>query len=129
MSNEQEVARYVARHPTFAPYAAAQATPCMGLGYRMAASQLPTPEQIAGAFLDDADFQALRLGSWLGSPDGEFFAQAVALAIPAEYEPIFNLAVASLKLASDTQMRNDRKAAAGFVIAAFVLAAVIVWSE
>lgn len=129
MSNEQDVAAYVAQHPTFAPYAAAQPTPWMGLGYRMVASQLPTPEQIAAAFLDDAEFQALRLGSWLGSQDGEFFAQAVALAIPAEYEPIFNLAVISLKLAADTQMRSGRKAAAGYVVAAFVLAAAIVWSE
>ena len=63
----------------------------------------PTPEEIAEELLTNLTFRALRLGTWLGTPDGEMLVTAVELADPAFYTPDVALLVDGLKLAASIQ--------------------------
>lgn len=96
------------------------------MAYLEANSYLPTARQLADEFLNDADFRALQLGTWLRTPDGAALADAVVLVIPPEYRTVFNLAVEGLKLAADAQAQGDRnnaaKLAGGVVLAGLCLA-------
>jgi hypothetical protein len=70
--------------------------------------RLPTREQLANAFLSDAEFRALGLANWLNTPTGEVVATIVAEVIPATLEPEFSLIVDALKLAADLQQAKGR---------------------
>jgi hypothetical protein len=79
-------------------------------------SPYPSPEQIAGELLGDSEFQALRLATWLSSPDGELIAEAVAMVISPATRPEFELAVDALQLAAEMQYeRGWLQRAAGLV--------------
>lgn len=122
MAEKEAIAAYIAAHPTFAPYAQPHIRPRMAMAYLQDDRYLPTAEELAEEFLNDADFRALQLGTWLRTPDGAAIAEAVALVIPPEYRPAFNLAVEGLKLAADAQAQGDRKNAAKFAGAVVVVA-------
>lgn len=122
MAQKEAVAAYIAAHPTFAPYMQPHIRPRMAMAYLQDHSYLPTAEELAEEFLNDTDFRALQLGTWLRTPDGAAIAEAVVLVIPTEYRPVFNLAVDGLKLAADAQAHGDRKNAAKFAGAVVVTA-------
>lgn len=61
----------------------------------------PSADQIAEELLADSEFQALRLATWLRSPDGELIADAVALVLPPAYRPEYELAVEAMQFAAD----------------------------
>lgn len=52
---------------------------------------------------EDVGFQALRLGGFLKTPDGNLIAEGVGLALPSADRSIFNLAVEALTLAANDQ--------------------------
>jgi hypothetical protein len=58
---------------------------------------------MAQELLADSEFQALRLASWLRSPDGELIAEAVSLVIPPVSQVEYELAVEALQLAAEIQ--------------------------
>ncbi len=70
----------------------------------------PTPAELAGQLLAIAEFRALGLGTWLGTPDGEFFTAAVEAVSPPFYRQDEELIVEALKLASNMQSGNRRAA-------------------
>jgi hypothetical protein len=81
----------------------------------------PTPEQLAEALLQDAEFRSLQLGSWLNSTDGQVIAEAVAMVVPPLYRTDFELVVEGLQRAADLQ-RLAGKERAGQMALAVILA-------
>jgi hypothetical protein len=61
------------------------------------------PQHYADAFLSDAEFLALGLGSFLASPDGEIISSAVGLVIAPAYAPEYQTLVEALILAARLQ--------------------------
>ena len=64
--------------------------------------------QIADALLADAEFRALRLGTWLTTPAGEFFAAAVAALTPPPFQQDRRVNEA-LQLAAQRQQAEARQ--------------------
>jgi hypothetical protein len=83
----------------------------------------PTVEQIADELLEDSEFQALRLATWLRSPDGELIAKAVALVVPPANRSEFKLVVGALQFAADMQYQQGGARRAG----AFALAVISIF--
>ena len=65
--------------------------------------------QIADALLADAEFRALRLGTWLTTPAGEFFAAAVAALTPPPFQQDAALLIEALQLAAQRQQAEARQ--------------------
>lgn len=72
----------------------------------------PTAVELAGQLLAIAEFRVLGLGTWLGTPDGEFFTAAVEAVSPPFYRQDEELIVEALKLAAKMQSGNRRAAGA-----------------
>ena len=68
-----------------------------------------TPAQIADALLADAEFRALRLGTWLSTPSGELLADAVTALAPAPYQQDISLLIDALQLAAERQQAEARQ--------------------
>ena len=68
----------------------------------------PTAAELAGQLLATAEFRALGLGSWLGTPEGEFFTAAVEAVSPAFCRQDEELLVEALQLAAKMQSGNRR---------------------
>jgi hypothetical protein len=120
---QQQLADYISRHPVLAPYA----RPALArrIPPRYSAYQLPAAQQLAQAFLEDAEFRSLNLGNWLGTMDGELIAEAVSAVIPPEYSAAFNVAVEGLKLAASLQAKEGRQTAGKVAVFAICVAIVL----
>lgn len=82
--------------------------------------QRPTAEEIARWYLKDAEFRSLKLGTWLGTEEGEVITWAIEQCLPLGYREDAELLIDALKLAAVLQQKEDRKAAA--VLAGGVIA-------
>jgi hypothetical protein len=71
----------------------------------------PTARELADELLGIAEFRALQLGTWLGTPEGEMFTTAVEAVSPPFYLSDVELLVDALKLASATQQKDGLKRA------------------
>jgi hypothetical protein len=71
-------------------------------------------EAFANALSSDVGFQALQLGTWLNTPDGELIAAAVKRVVPLTYRPEYQLVVNALRLAASKQQRAGWQRAVGF---------------
>jgi hypothetical protein len=83
--------------------------------------QLPDPateqiEALASELYEDAGFKALRLATFLNSPDGQLIAEAVGLVLPLG--PDYDLWVAAMQRAAQMQYVEGSKPAARFALAA-----------
>jgi len=78
-----------------------------------------TPEQIAEQLLASVTFRALRLGTWLSTPKGEFIVAAVEALAPPLYQMDISLLIDAIKLAAQAQQREARQKAVsiGLVVA------------
>ena len=85
----------------------------------------PTPEALAEEWLGMAEFQALRLGNWLGTADGEAFTQAVEMVIPGFYRADAELLVAALKHAAKLQHERGQAIAGQFALGGIVVAVLV----
>lgn len=84
MTDKHRIAAYIRTHPRLGPHAAtayARPWPPPALPYL-----LPSDE-LAEEFLQDAEFAALELGTWLGTTDGQEIAEAVSQVIPRATSP------------------------------------------
>lgn len=118
MTNQQrQVASYVSRNRVLSPYLRQGGQP--PLPWLMAMQrQLPPLEQFRRELLEDAEFRALKLGSWLGTTDGKLIAEAVSMVIPPAYTPAYELAVKGLTLAARDQAAESRKTAGAVALGA-----------
>lgn len=68
---------------------------------------VPSAQHYADAFLSDAEFLALGLGSFLATPDGEVISSAVGLVIAPAYAPEYQILVEALTLAAQLQREGQ----------------------
>jgi hypothetical protein len=84
-----------------------------------------TAAQIADALLSDAEFRALKLGTWLNTPSGELVAAAVTALSPPPYREDVELLIEALQLAAQRQQAEARQKllAGGAILAAIIYGA------
>lgn len=63
----------------------------------------PCYSDLGDAMLEDAEFRALQLGTWLNTPDGKLIAEAVEAVSPPFYADDEKLLVAALQYAAAHQ--------------------------
>lgn len=68
-----------------------------------------TAEQIAEELLGDAEFKALKLGTFLSTPDGQLLAAAVQALTPPPYREDIDLLLQALQLAAQRQHEAARE--------------------
>ena len=88
-----------------------------------------TPEQIAEQLLASAAFRALRLGTWLSTPRGEFITAAVEALVPPLYQMDIDLLIDAVKLAARAQQREAREKAVGIGLVVAIGGALIAGSR
>lgn len=127
---QQRIARYVSCNPSFSPYLRqGQTMPPPRAWLEAMARQLPPLEQFRRELLEDAEFQALNLGSWLGTTDGQIIADAVSAVIPPIYGPAYQLAVKGLTLAAEDQARAGKETAGKIALGAIFVGSVAALSS
>lgn len=95
------LATYTALWPKQQPWAWPQPGPTMASKY--------TPRDVATSLLKETEFRALKLGTWLSTPDGELLAAAVEAIAPPPYRQDAELLVDALKLAAQLQQAEARQ--------------------
>ncbi len=126
MTNQQrQIASYVSRNRILGPYAThARATAAMVPPHAWLQAmrrQLPPLEQFRRELVDDTEFQALKLGDWLGTTDGQTIAEAVSAVIPPVYGPAYELAVTGLTLAAEDQAKAGRETAGAIALGSLLV--------
>lgn len=87
--------------------------------------QRATPEGLAGELLDDAEFRALELGTWLGTTQGQVITKAVEMVTPPFYREDVELLVAGLTLAAQMQATKGQREAGKVALGVIGLVAVL----
>jgi hypothetical protein len=114
LAKQEQIASYLLANPSF-PFAEPLPLVYARLpGY--GAPQSPTAEEIGKKLLDDAEFRALGLGSWLGTTDGEIIAGAVEQFLPPLYRQDAELLVEALKFAANLQQAKSREVAGAWAL-------------
>jgi hypothetical protein len=122
---QQRIASYVSRNPSLSPYVYCGQTMQPPRPWLEAmARQLPLLEHFRRELLEDAEFQALKLGSWLGTTDGQIIADAVSTVISPAYGPAYQLAVKGLTLAAEDQATEGKKTAGKIALGAIFVGGV-----
>lgn len=85
----------------------------------------PTAEQLGSELLEIAEFRALRLGSWLGTTNGQVIAKAVEAVTPPFYRQDVELLVAALQHAAALQQKEGQEAAGRYALGAIGIAALV----
>lgn len=80
----------------------------------------PTPQELANELVNDTDFRALQLGTWLGTTQGRIITAAVEAVTPLFYEEDVILIVEALQIAAAQQKDQGRQRAAGIGFVALV---------
>jgi hypothetical protein len=88
-----------------------------------------TPEQLAEQLLASTAFRALRLGTWLSTPKGEFIAAAIEALVPPLYQMDIDLLIDAVKLAAKAQQREARDKAVGIGLVVAIGGALIAGSR
>jgi hypothetical protein len=83
-----------------------------------------TAEEIAEELLADGEFRALKLGTFLNTPDGQMTAAAVKAITPAPYKLDVELLIEALQLAGRRQHDEAQKAVGAALVLALGAAAV-----
>jgi hypothetical protein len=86
---------------------------------------IPPLEQFRQELLEDTELQALKLGSWLGTTDGQIIAEAVSAVIPPVYGPAYELAVKGLTLAAEDQAKAGRETAGAIALGSILVGGAI----
>lgn len=88
------------------------------VGYGSAPQSRPSAEELGRELLGIAEFEALHLGTWLGTTDGKVFTEAVELVTPPFYRQDVELLVAALRYATELQHQRGQRVAGGLALAA-----------
>lgn len=121
MNKQEDIAAFLADYVTAFPRTYGPYRPSLRRSYPWASSR-PTAEEIAREFLSVATFRALKLGTWLGTTDGQIVVDAVEMVVPMFYVEDVELLVEALQIAAALQQREGRgKALAGAAFALVVI--------
>lgn len=82
-----------------------------------------TAKAIAEELIKVAEFRALRLGTWLGTENGQVMAEAVEMVSPPFYRQDEELLVVALKLAAAMQKSEGENRAGAVALTAVISAA------
>lgn len=115
----REIADFVSASPVLGPYALWPQT--VPSAYRGA---YPTAAELAARLIEDEEFRALRLATWLSTPDGRLIAEAVGLLVAPVYRQEYELIVGALKIAAQIQYEEGGSHRAG-ALALGVISAVV----
>jgi hypothetical protein len=88
-------------------------------------TSLPGVEALATELLDDAEFRAIQLGTWLNTPDGQLISSVVLTLVPAVYRPETKLLIRALQLAAEMQQSAGKERAGQVLVGALVAAILI----
>lgn len=125
----RQIASYVSRNKILAPYAAEARASGSAVPPRAwlhgIQRQLPALEQFRRELLEDAEFQALKLGGLLSTTDGQIIAEAVSTVIPPTYGPAYDLAVKGLMLAAEDQAKGGRETAGAIALGSILVGGAI----
>jgi len=88
--------------------------------------QHPTADELAREFLADTEFEALNLGRFLDTPDGQLMQAGVSLVFPPFVAADTKVIADALVLAAEAQRRGKHRVAAGLTAAAAIVAALLV---
>jgi hypothetical protein len=88
-------------------------------------SAMHTAQQIAEELFADAEFKALKLGTFLNTPDGQLLASAVEAITPMPYRQDVALLIDALQLAAKMQQDAAREALVKGAMVAIGAAAVV----
>src|SRR5271166_3515149 len=113
-ASAEQIANYLRAHRAFSPYAPRYGYPhgiCM-------ADMMPaaTARELADEMVQNVGFQALALGGFLRTPDGELIVEAVELALPGADRRVVSFAVEVLTLAAASQSELTPLQAGGAVL-------------
>jgi hypothetical protein len=86
----------------------------------------PTAEQVAGELLGIVEFQALELGSWLGTTDGRVITEAVEMVMPPFFRADVALLVEALKLAASLQQQKGQQVAGAVALGALAVGLIVI---
>ena len=78
------------------------------VGLKPAVASHYTPSEIADLLVKDAEFKALKIGTFLNTPDGKMLAAAVERLTPPPYHEDVVLLVDALQLAAKAQQAEAR---------------------
>lgn len=92
---------------------------------RPAMAYQTTANEVAQELLAMAEFRALRLGSWLSTPDGELIAAAVEQLTPPPYRMDIDLLIDALQIAARSQQRAEREKALGIGVVSAIGAVLV----
>jgi hypothetical protein len=92
---------------------------------RPAMAYQTTASEIAQELLAMAEFRALRLGSWLNTPNGELIAAAVEQLTPPPYRMDTDLLIDALQIAARSQQRAEREKALGIGVVSAIGAVLV----
>jgi hypothetical protein len=81
-------------------------------------------DDIAQELLADAEFRALKLGTFLNTPDGQMLAAAATAITPAPYQQDVALLIKALELAGRLQHEETQKTVGAAIVVALGAAAV-----
>lgn len=84
-------------------------------------------DALARYLLEDVEFQAINLGSWLGTTEGRIAAAAVEQALPFAYRPYTHLFVEALRRAAQLQHAGKQEQAKPWLAVAAAGIAMIGW--
>lgn len=112
---------YLARQVIFSP--AYRYQPAW-LDAATAISDSQRVQNLAASFLGDAEFQALKLGTFLTTPDGQVLLEAIEMAIPGTSAGEVQLLAAALELAAGWQQNGLRTQAEGLAFGVVIIALV-----
>lgn len=93
--------RFIGPWPKPDPWAWLPASPAVASQY--------TARDVAGWLLRDAEFRALKLGTWLSTPDGQLVAAAVEALAPPPYGQDAELLITALQFAAQQQQTEARQ--------------------
>jgi hypothetical protein len=94
------------------------------LGYSPSMASAYSAQQIAEALFADAEFRALKLGTFLNTPDGQLLAAAVEALTPPPYRDDIALLVEALQLAAKMQHDAARETFVKGVVVALGVGAI-----
>jgi hypothetical protein len=116
MTKQEEIAHFLNNHITL-PRCTYWNTPVYVHPVAYPAYQpRPSTEQLAREFLQMTEYQALQLGNWLGTTQGEVIAEAITLVLPPFYAADAQLLIDALKLAAQLQHQDGLRTAGHIVI-------------
>ena len=115
MATPQQVTEFLVEHvvagwprqPLYPAYPAYTLAP-QYQQYQPPVADGTSPQQLAEYLLASAEFRALRLGTWLQSPDGQLIAEAVEAISPPPLREDIELLVDALTLAAASQQGQSR---------------------